>query len=232
MISVIIPIYRSHTTIVRALNSIRDAASVTNVDSEIVLVFDGPDHDSLNAITDWAPPSTRSLNIVKLTHGGIPRARNAGLRASQGDLVTFLDADDEVTAERFTAITQWRPKSLLIGCQKVLGVDVPGLHTSLATQDQTPYITSMIGSRDEFLQLGGFSEDFTLGDDWDLVIRAREAGISVIFSDEVWAVRHVSDSNASHNTAFLARDHLAAIRSHHRRVHSKEGGPSDSGTSD
>lgn len=218
MISVVIPIHRSHTTLLRALNSVAHASSATKTAVEIVLVFDGPDPDSLEVLNHWQSPNTITVTHVSVPHGGIARARNCGLTASRHDLVTFLDADDELTAERFSAIPRWEPRSVLIGHQKVAGAEIPGLHSSLAFSDEAPYITSMIGSRNDLIALGGFSEDFALGDDWDLLIRAKESGIAVTIQQEVWAIRHISDSNASHNTATLAKDHLAAIRAHHHRV--------------
>jgi glycosyltransferase involved in cell wall biosynthesis len=58
---------------------------------ELVIVADGGDEP----LDEWlAPMPDDRVRIVRTAHGGLPRARNAGVAAARGSLIRFVDADD------------------------------------------------------------------------------------------------------------------------------------------
>ena len=216
MISTIVPVFASEKTLARCLESIDAAAVEAQVDVEVVMVFDGPDSLCEGIVREWHPSSWISQQCVEIPHSGIPTARNAGVDRSTADVVTFMDADDEMVPARLSFASRCPEGVLTFGRQYIVGDEEvpPGLHRSVADQQRIPYLTSMVMTRSTFRSIGGFTDDQTLGDDWDLVVRARDAGIAIRNVDEVWVVRHLHESNASRAVDELAHDYVAAIRRH------------------
>ena len=91
-VSFIIPAYQSGQTLGRTLSSVV-AQSV--FDWEAIVVNDGSDDRTAAIACDWVERERR-IRFVDLPHGGASRARNAGIAASTGKWLVFLDADDTV----------------------------------------------------------------------------------------------------------------------------------------
>ena len=66
---------------------------------EILAVDDGSD-DGTPAVLDELARADSRLRIVRVPHGGIARALNAGLDAARGDLIARMDADDVAHPQR------------------------------------------------------------------------------------------------------------------------------------
>jgi glycosyltransferase involved in cell wall biosynthesis len=89
LVSVVIPAYLCSKRIARSLESV---LAQTYRNFEILLVNDGsPDIDALEAAL--APYATR-IRYLKQENRGPGGARNAGILASHGKYVAFLDSDD------------------------------------------------------------------------------------------------------------------------------------------
>ena len=89
-ISLIIPIYNVQACLSASLNS---AIHQTLFDIEIICVNDGSTDNSLTIVKEFAKIDQRIIVIDK-PNGGLSSARNAGLKASSGEIVMFLDSDD------------------------------------------------------------------------------------------------------------------------------------------
>lgn len=103
-ISVIIPMYNSSQTIVRALNSV---LSQTCLPSEIIIVDDCSLDDSLSVAEKWAVSQKTPhvfINVIRMQNNSGPScARNAGWQVATQPYVAFLDSDDT-----------WHPEKLRI----------------------------------------------------------------------------------------------------------------------
>jgi glycosyltransferase involved in cell wall biosynthesis len=88
LVSVVVPTYqRAHT--LRA--SIESLLAQQGTDYEVVVVDDGSTDDSqavLGRLRD------RRLRVLRVQHGGVAAARNAGIAASATPFVAFHDSDD------------------------------------------------------------------------------------------------------------------------------------------
>lgn len=90
LISVVIPT-RNRPTIVN--RSVQSALSQSWSGIEVVVVIDGPDDKTVEALAQIKDPR---LKVVCLAQsGGAQEARNAGVRAASGKWIAFLDDDDE-----------------------------------------------------------------------------------------------------------------------------------------
>ena len=86
MISIIIPAYNAEKTICRCL----DSALAQAAEAEIILADDG----STDATLRLAERYEDQIRVLRLAHGGVSAARNAGLDAAHGEWAVFLDSDD------------------------------------------------------------------------------------------------------------------------------------------
>ncbi len=87
-ISTVIPTYNRAALIPRAVES---ALGEARPGDEIIVVDDGSTDDTESAVA----PYEGRIRYVKIPNGGAGGARNRGVREARGDLVAFLDSDDE-----------------------------------------------------------------------------------------------------------------------------------------
>jgi glycosyltransferase involved in cell wall biosynthesis len=88
-VSIIIPAYNVASFIGETLDSV---FSQTYKDFEVIVINDGsPDTEEFERVLQ---PYLNRVTYLKQENRGASVARNAGLRAAQGELIAFLDADD------------------------------------------------------------------------------------------------------------------------------------------
>lgn len=99
-LSIIIPIYNVENTLRRCLDSV---ISQNIDDCEIILVDDGST-DRSGIIADEYACKHPSITIYHKENGGLSDARNYGLDRMNGDYVTFVDSDDELSPNTLEAL--------------------------------------------------------------------------------------------------------------------------------
>jgi len=170
-VSVIIPVYNGAATIAQALDS---AIAQSFTDREITVVNDGSNDETARILEKYGG----RIATITQPNRGLSAARNAGIRASSGTYVAFLDADDiwmPRMLEKTVATLDSHPESALVFTDLAI-VDSSGcpLQTTLAgaiaqgspTLEQMlkqlyPIMPSAVLMRREILeQIGGFSEEF------------------------------------------------------------------------
>ncbi len=87
-ISVIVPVYNGEKTILETIQSIQ---AQTFSDFELIIINDGSTDGTLDVISTVNDPR---LKVFSYENGGLPVARNRGIRRSRGEFITFIDADD------------------------------------------------------------------------------------------------------------------------------------------
>lgn len=95
-ISIIIPTYNSSKTIIRCLNSV---IKQTYKNWEIIIIDSYSKDNTINLIKNFNSKKIKILSLSK--NKTISEARYKGVCNSKGDLIAFLDSDDE-----------WSPKKL------------------------------------------------------------------------------------------------------------------------
>lgn len=96
-ISVILPYYNNKTTIERCMESILDQ---TYPHFEVLAVCDSATDGTEEIVHRYAMMDSRVIP-VHVPHGGVSRARNAGLIRAEGDFLQFVDADDYLAPNMF-----------------------------------------------------------------------------------------------------------------------------------
>ena len=95
MISVVIPLYNKEKQIAHTIQSVFNQ---TFQDFEVVIVDDGSTDESAAEVEKFCDSRIR---LIHQENAGVAAARNRGIEEAKGDLIAFLDADDE-----------WKPEYL------------------------------------------------------------------------------------------------------------------------
>lgn len=113
MISVIVPIYKVEQYLRQCLDSL-EAQTADNI--EFILVDDGSPDNCPKICDEYAERDGR-FKVVHRENGGLLSARKAGLRASVGDYIGFVDGDDWVESDTFAnmqhALDEYSPDMVI-----------------------------------------------------------------------------------------------------------------------
>ena len=130
-ISVVIPTRSRPDLVTRAVRSV---LAQTFDDVEVIVVVDGPDDSTRDALADLAD---RRIRVVALAEkGGAPNARNVGVRHALAQWTALLDDDDE-----------WLPHKLAVQLDVAKNADVPLPVVACRLINRTPRADSVLPRR-------------------------------------------------------------------------------------
>lgn len=95
LVTVIIPVYNVEKYLAKCVESV---LTQTYTNLEIILVDDGSP-DTCPKICDELAESDGRIRVIHKKNGGLSSARNAGLAITKGELIAFVDSDDEIEKE-------------------------------------------------------------------------------------------------------------------------------------
>ena len=142
MISIIIPVYNVKQYLSDCLDGI---LSQTYTDWECILVDDGSTDGSTDVCDSYEQRDARFKAIHK-ENGGVSSARNRGLDVARGEWVTFIDADDRITAHFLHSLIEPADENdeLVVGGNRYFGLDegetVPPENRIVQREDFKNYI--------------------------------------------------------------------------------------------
>ena len=96
-LSIVLPVYNVAEYLPKCLESL---ISQTYNHLEIICVNDGSTDNSLDILNEYKKKDKRFI-IIDKENGGVSSARNAGMRASHGKYITFVDPDDYVSKDAY-----------------------------------------------------------------------------------------------------------------------------------
>lgn len=98
-VSIIIPVYNVNSTLKRCMDTVLEQ----NFESyEIILVDDGSDDGSSSLCDDYL--CIQNVKVIHKVNGGLGSARNAGLEASTGKYICFVDSDDYISRDYLSVL--------------------------------------------------------------------------------------------------------------------------------
>lgn len=99
-LSIILPVYNRQNVISKCITSILNQ-DYRNI--ELIIVDDGSTDQTRNICQKYAKNDSRIL-LYSQTNNGVSAARNLGLSKASGDLVTFIDSDDNIYPDIYTTM--------------------------------------------------------------------------------------------------------------------------------
>ena len=97
--SIIVPVYQAEKTLERCVQSV---LTQEYRDYEVILVNDGST-DSSGAVCDAFVRADSRIIVLHQANSGVSTARNAAIRAAQGEYLLFLDSDDALMPNALAA---------------------------------------------------------------------------------------------------------------------------------
>lgn len=227
LVSIVIPAFNAAATLDRALASV---AAQTYSQWEAIVVDDASS-DGTAALAE----RRTDLNIRVLrrsARGGPSAARNDGIAAARGELIAFLDADDEWLPEKLArqvAAFMQHPAAGLVACD-MRAVHEDGSEGTSVFARQPPsagpeawkalLASSFVGTsaalapRRLLQEVGGFDAGLAVGEDQDLFIKLARRGEVVILRDALAVYHYRRTSYSTDYARAQARIVLGMVRRH------------------
>lgn len=185
-VSVIVPAYNAARFLGEALASI---AAQHYPSLEVVLVDDGSDDSPEHVAAQAAVP----VRVLRQARQGAAGARNAGVRACQGELIGFLDADDRLADGALAALVGHavaNPATDIVhGHLRKFAAFRPPDGGGTVERVGRPLlsfnVSSILCRRRVFDRIGLFDGRFGSHEDMELLLRARSAGLRRDVIDDV-----------------------------------------------
>lgn len=183
VVSVVIPAYNSARFIGETIEHVL-AQDLPDV--EVIVVNDGSTDDTVGVVSRHP-----LVKLINQPNAGVAAARNAGVRAAQGEWVGFVDSDDLWHPQMLSsclALARLHPWASMVLSNSVQQIDhkalaqrhewpdgIPPhrLEESFEAVFRHPYLgmSSVFMRRQVFLDVGGFNESLRRAEDIDLYLR-------------------------------------------------------------
>jgi glycosyltransferase involved in cell wall biosynthesis len=205
LVSVVIPTYNRARTIKRAVDSVL-AQSWKPI--EIIVVDDGSTDETAQLLEDYRD----KIRVIHQENRGASAARNTGIKASNGEIISFLDSDDtwlpEKTERQAKLLQKTQPYGVTCCVCNATMLFSKGTVTSFAAAGLSPELSEGLWvnpaevlatrflffnqvvavRRDAIDQSGYFREDLKIMEDYDLELRLSITGPWAFITDPlvVW----------------------------------------------
>jgi glycosyltransferase involved in cell wall biosynthesis len=103
-LDVVVPTYNRSGLLQKTIRSLLSAAVPAGLQVTIFVVDNNSKDDTATVMQNFAKTSSPSVVYVRETKQGLSHARNAGITAGDGDLIGFIDDDEEVATTWFEVI--------------------------------------------------------------------------------------------------------------------------------
>lgn len=105
-LDVVVPTYNRSQLLRRTISSLLQAPIPSGLDVTILIVDNNSKDDTEQVVREIQVQTDRSLVYAKETNQGLSHARNAGIRAGTGDLIGFIDDDEEIHEQWYQVVAR------------------------------------------------------------------------------------------------------------------------------
>lgn len=209
-LSVVIPAHHALRFIDRSVHSV-----LRNTPGAEIIIVENGSKDLVKR--DWHLSANSNISYCHLEVGNKSIARNLGAQMSKGELITFLDQDDEILPGIIKSIEILREETVdaVIATQIFAeeGAEIPPYLAKVRESGALMYHPMTLVTRPRtFFELGGFDPGLKLAEDFDLIARFKQNHKVVLFEREPTLLRHFHDKNDSLNVAGAREELFAVLR--------------------
>jgi glycosyltransferase involved in cell wall biosynthesis len=211
LVSVVLPVYNGARYVAEAIRSVlhQDYHPL-----ECIVVDDGSSDKSADIIARYP------VRCIAQTQRGPGAARNAGVRASRGELLAFLDQDDQWAPGKLAAQVEALRSNPGTGYVTTLqesrldaGVDRPSWITETQLRSDSGLFPGMLlVTRETFEKVGPFREELRTSSDADWFFRAKDMAIPHVRVMSPLLIRRIHDRNQSRDVSATHRELLRIAR--------------------
>jgi glycosyltransferase involved in cell wall biosynthesis len=218
LVSVVVPVWNGERYFSQAIQSVLEQ---TLQSLELIVVDDGSTDASVEIAEGWAERDPR-VRLLRIEHGGIAAALNAGLAVARGRFFARMDADDIAhpsRLERQTAYLDANPRCVAVGCAMhvideagaYIGVRFfPERHDEVARLMVHTWSTAMahptlVARREAMLAIDGYRSERLTNEDLDILFRLSEIGTLANLSEPLLTYRR-------HRNTVGIRDHNEQVK--------------------
>lgn len=236
LVSVVVPLYRTDETCLRALVSSVQAQTYGSF--QLVLSDgSGPGADGKTILTDILTELAASDQRIRVTAtagpAGICENTKSALAAASGDIIAFMDHDDLLTPDALhevvKAFEEAPDAGFVYSDQDNIDAAGQALSGPFFKPDFSPvlleganYINHLLAVKAEFLQgLSAFDDAFEGAQDYDLLLRLAEKGVRGAHIPKVlyhWRLAEGSTAGGAGNKSYAFNAGKTALEAHFKRI--------------
>lgn len=242
-VDVVIPAYNASRFIAETIQSV---FAQTYLPRKIIVVDDGSTDNTIEIVKSF---ESELIELISVENGGVSRARNIGIKASEAEYVAFLDADDvfhrQKLDKQIQALKQSKSAHIAYCFEDAIdesGNDISQIrkikfpekikqgnlfNSLLHDQYRVGNPSSLVVARSALLEVDGFDEKLRFSEDFDLIMRLAERYHFVCVQEALYSLRF-SDTSTTGKVGLLEDrmdvflNHLAALEKFHEYL-----GPDD-----
>lgn len=234
--SVVIPAYNCAAYVGQAIESVLQQ-TIGREHVETLVLDDGSSDETPSVVRGYGA----NVRYVQLDHGGVSRARNAGIELARAPFIAFLDADDYwlparleralgllhasgrafVNTEFFVETDGKLAREPYYRSRSLRCLFELNAAAQLTFALEENFISSMVvAPANAIRDAGGFNPQLRYGEDWDLWLRLLKAGYAARLVSEPCAVYRYKRPGATttRHDAAMARDRVFVLSQYDRSI--------------
>jgi glycosyltransferase involved in cell wall biosynthesis len=193
-VSVVVPVHNGATTVGEQIEAL--VGQTYPGSYEVVVVDNNSTDETPSIVRAWSERAPVVRMVAATERSGAAYARNAGAKAARGDILAFSDADDVADSKWLEHLVAAIEDADVVGGS----IESERLNDALLLRWRPPlpsgsspishgFLPYALGAnvafrRAVFDALGGFREDYPVGEDVELVWRAQLTGRRFAFSPD------------------------------------------------
>ncbi|RYX85966.1 glycosyltransferase [bacterium] len=222
-LSIIIPLYNAASYIGFAIESIyRQEFASLGEPFEILIVNDGST-DGSDVIARQLATKHSEIQLIEQENHGVASARNAGIRQSRGEIICFMDADDEYPdgtlvffVEELNLLRQQFGELVMVrGLTQHVRRDESGEDWCMSGEPiDLSVVHANAQTRAAVEKAGFFDEELANSEDIDWLLRAEAAGVVMSARQRVTLLYRRHETNMTRNASDILHHKLKMFKKH------------------
>ena len=220
LVSIIIPTYNREEKIKSAIKSI---LYQTNPHWELIIVDDGSQDNTKLNIEPYLTDSR--IKYLYQKNRGVSSARNYGVKYARGSHLIFLDSDDELLPELIETLAYIKYFNYDLISWPVIKhsrqKEEVQYHRKLGSLYNDMEILFLAGSicyrRSFFLEVGGYDENLTFGENYELGLRISERNYNLKLIEYIGLIYNIRSHKTSNSIENRLYSGIIQYRKHRKK---------------